>query len=251
MRPIGIQLYTVRELAKDDLFGVLKELAAIGYRGVEFAGLHGHKPVEVRKVLDDLGLKAASAHAAVPTKENLHELTDEAKTLGYDLVICGWPGEGFASRTGIDNAAAALEHGCRLLAGRGLRLGYHNHWWEFDRVEGTPGLELLLEKAPSLASQLDVYWACNFGRIDVPAFVAAHRSRIPSLHVKDGPLVAGAPHSAVGSGRMDIPRCIRAADPNVLEWVIVELDSCATDMMTAVRESYRYLVSHSLAEGAA
>jgi sugar phosphate isomerase/epimerase len=251
VKPIGIQLYTVRERAQTNLFGVLKELASIGYRGVELAGLHGHKPAEVRKALDDLGLAVCSAHGAAPTRGNLDQLADEARTLGYDTLICGRAGEDFASRENILKAAGELEQACRLLRSQNLRLAYHNHWWEFDLVEGRPGLQLLLEKAPGLSSQLDVYWASNFGRIDVPAFIAAHRARIPSLHVKDGPLVQEAPHTAVGSGKMDIAKCVQAADPAVLEWVIVELDSCATDMMTAVRESYRYLVSNALAEGAA
>jgi sugar phosphate isomerase/epimerase len=251
VKPIGIQLYTVREQAGSDLVGVLKELAAIGYKGVELAGLHGRKPAALREVLDDLGLAVCSAHVAMPTWGNVDQLVEEALALGYDALICGRAPEDFASADAVEKAADALEQACQLLKPHDLRLAYHNHWWEFEPIDGKPGLQHLLAKAPGLASQLDVYWASNFGRIDVPAFIAAHRARIVSLHVKDGPLVKGAPHTAVGSGRMDLPKCIRAADPAVLEWVIVELDCCATDMMAAVHESYRYLVSAGLAEGAA
>jgi len=72
---------------------------------------------------------------------------------------------------------------------------------------------------------------------------------LPLLHIKDGPLVQGQPHTAVGAGKMDVAGCIRAADPKRLDWVVVELDTCATDMMAAVRESYRFLTGQGLARG--
>jgi sugar phosphate isomerase/epimerase len=98
-------------------------------------------------------------------------------------------------------------------------------------------------------SQLDVYWAANFGAVDVPAVLARHAARVPVLHIKDGPLVRGEPHTAVGAGKMDIPAVIHAADENVLEWLVVELDECATDMTQAVRESCKYLVGEGFARG--
>ena len=69
------------------------------------------------------------------------------------------------------------------------------------------------------------------------------------MHIKDGPLERDKAHVAVGDGRMDIAGIIAAADPDVLEWLIVELDACDTDMMTAVEGSYRYLTQQGLAAG--
>jgi len=83
----------------------------------------------------------------------------------------------------------------------------------------------------------------------VPAVVRQYAKRIPCLHIKDGPLVQGKPHTAVGKGKMKMAPIIAAADPKVLEWLIVELDECATDMMQAVRDSYAYLTGEGLAEG--
>ena len=106
-----------------------------------------------------------------------------------------------------------------------------------------------MEQAPDVFSEMDTYWASNFGRVDVPALVAKHAGRLPILHLKDGPLVQGEPHTAVGGGKMDVPALVNAADPNVLQWLVVELDDCATDMMQAVRDSYEYLTGQGLAEG--
>ncbi|MEE3182445.1 MAG: sugar phosphate isomerase/epimerase, partial [Pseudomonadota bacterium] len=75
------------------------------------------------------------------------------------------------------------------------------------------------------------------------------RKRAPLLHIKDGPLTKGEAHVAVGDGRMDIPAIIDAADEDILEWIVVELDDCDTDMMTAVEQSYAYLANNELAMG--
>ena len=107
----------------------------------------------------------------------------------------------------------------------------------------------MLAAAPQMFGQLDVYWAANFGAVDVPALIRKHADRLPNLHIKDGPLVQEEPHVAVGAGKMDIPAVIGAADENVLLWNVVELDHCGTDMMQAVRESYAYLVGEGLAKG--
>lgn len=249
MKPVSIQLYTVREAAARDFVGVLKQIAAIGYKGVEFAGLHGQKPAELRRVLDDLGLAASSAHCPLPTRQNVAELVDTAKTLGYEMVISGKGPDDFKTLDGIKAAAEQFQAGADLLAAHGLKLGYHNHWWEFDLLDGRFGIEWLLELAPSVFSQVDVYWARNFGAVDVAHFIRAHASRIPILHIKDGPLVKDQPHTAVGKGKMNIPAVVKAADQKMLQWLVVELDACATDMMEAVRDSYTYLTGQKLAFG--
>jgi len=248
MAPISIQLYSVREAAQKDFVDVLKRIAAIGYKGVEFAGLYGHKPQDIRKVLGDLGLVASSAHTALPTKENLGEIVETAQMLGYTMICCGRKPDMFKTFDGIRKAADEMQAGATLLP-KGMQLGYHNHWWEMDLVDGRLGLDRLLAGAPAIFAQVDVYWTQNFGAVDAARFVADHKSRVPMLHLKDGPLVKDQPHTAVGKGKMDIAACVKAADPELLKWVIVELDSCATDMMQAVEDSYRYLTSKGLAEG--
>jgi len=107
-----------------------------------------------------------------------------------------------------------------------------------------------MAEAPDLRAQLDTYW-CTFGGADAPAVLKRYGKRIPLLHIKDGPLVPGQPHphTAVGKGKMDFPTVIAAADPDVCKWLIVELDSCATDMVEAVADSYKYLVGSGLASG--
>ncbi len=249
MKPIALQLYSLREEAKSDFVGVLKAVAEMGYVGVESAGLHDMKPAEVRKVLDDLELVCCSTHGPLPTKETLSQRVDEAAALGCDAIISGLGPKDFETIDSRMAAADKLSEAADLVAAQGMKFGYHNHWWEFEKIDGEMPYEMILRAAPTMFSQLDVYWAANFGAVDVPEVIGKHSARIPLLHLKDGPLVKGAPHTAVGSGKMDIPAIIKAADEGVLQWLIVELDDCATDMTEAVRESCRYLVGEGLAKG--
>lgn len=249
MKPIAVQLYTLREMTATDLPGVLKQLADIGYQGVEMAGLLGHRASDIRTWLDDLGLVACAAHTACPTKENLSEVVDTAKTLGYSYLVANSNPDQFKTLESTKAYAASLQSAAQMLRPHGLTMGYHNHWWEFIAANGQTFYDVMLCEAPDVIAEVDTYWASTFGTQDVCALVARYAARIPLLHLKDGPLVKDQPHTAAGAGKMKFAPIVAAADPNVLRWVVVELDRCATDMMTAVRESYRYLTSSQLAKG--
>jgi sugar phosphate isomerase/epimerase len=248
-KPISVQLYSVRDEAAKDFFGVLEKIASFGYAGVETAGLHGKSPAEVRKALDGLGLACPSGHVGNATKDNLNEIVDTAKALGMTIVIGGCGPDQFKTVDAVKKAAAEFQASAELLAPHGLKQAYHNHWWEFETIDGQYGLELFLKLAPGVVSELDTYWATNFGAVDTPKVLARIAGRVPLLHIKDGPLVKDQHHLAVGSGKMDFKAVIGAADPKVLQWLVVELDSCGTDMMTAVKASAEYLIKSGLGKG--
>ncbi|MEN6371788.1 MAG: sugar phosphate isomerase/epimerase [Armatimonadota bacterium] len=248
MKPISIQLYTVRDAAAQDFPGTLKKIAEIGYKGVEFAGLHGHKPSEIAMLVQDLGLQVSSSHTALPTKENLTELLDVELALGNKRVISGFGPDRFTSVDACKKAAEEFNTACELVKPYGLTYGMHNHWAEFASVDGKRVYDILMEEAPEMFSELDVYWAA-YGKSDPVQVINEYKSRMPILHIKDGTLKENAPHLAVGDGVLDILAIIGAADPNVLDWLIVELDSFDGDMLDAVKKSYDYLTSSGLAEG--
>ncbi len=247
MKPVALQLYSVREAAAEDFPGVLKRVAEIGYVGVEFAGLQGMAAADVRAIVDDLGLQVASAHMPMPDAENAARLIEECHTLGVTKLITG-PGGPVDTMENVLAAAERMNAAVAALAGSGIAFGLHNHWAEFEPVDGQLPEDVLLERVPGMFAQLDVYW-CAVGGQDPAATVARLSDRIPVLHIKDGMIEPRQPHTAVGSGVLDMPAIIGAADENVLEWLIVELDSCATDMFEAVEQSYRYLVDCGLAKG--
>jgi len=246
--PISIQLYSLREQAKDDFTGVLKKVADMGYVGVEPAGLHGMSPAEVKKVLDDLGLVASSTHGPFPNKDNVNEIVDTAKTLGYTRHISGMGPDNFKDLETTLASAKKFQEAAELLKGTGITFGAHNHWWEFDKLfDGKTPHRVLMENAPDLFAQVDTYWVAVGGQ-DAAETVKKLGARAPLLHIKDGPMDRQKAMTAIGAGKMDWKAVIGAA-ADTTEWLIVELDRCDTDMVEAVAASYTYLVSEGLAKG--
>ncbi len=248
MKPISVQLYTVREACAQDFVGTLKKIADIGYKGVEFAGLHGAKPEEIAKVIKDLGLVTSSSHLSLLNKENASQIIEQEQALGNKRLISGI--SNLKTEEDCKRGADQLNAAADLVKPFGMEIGYHNHWWEFDPKIGdrTPHEIMFSHVVDNVFAELDVYWVA-MGQADPVEVISSMTDRVPLLHIKDGPLVKGKPHTAVGAGKLDMHAIVAAADPNVLEWVIVELDDCATDMMEAVVQSYEYLTSEGLAKG--
>lgn len=252
MKPIALQLYTVRELMQSDLRGTIERVAEIGYVGVECSGLPGMSNEEAAAFLAEVGLQVSSIHAGLPTHGNADEIATQCRTLGCSDVVVGFGPDRMATLEETQRCAAELQLAAEAMKPRGIQVSFHNHWWEFSTAfDGKTAYEVLLEEAPDIGSELDIYW-CQYGGGDPVAVLQRHKARIPLLHVKDGPLTGGDhpdPHTAVGKGKLDIPAIIAATDPEVCSWLIVELDHCLDDMLTASAESYEYLVGHGLARG--
>jgi len=252
LKPIAIQLYTLRPdvypEGKDDFPGVLRTVAEIGYKGVELAGLHGHDPKEIKRILDDLGLVVCSNHAGVPTPETVQQIVDGESIFGNTHVVSGCGPDQVKTVDGCKAVAAGFQQAAELLKSHGMTFSFHNHWWEFGMVDGRRVYDILMAEAPDVCSELDVYWAA-WGKADPVDVISQYKSRMPYLHIKDGMLEVAHPHVAVGSGKLDFPAIIGAADPSVLKWLVVELDAYDGPMLDAVKGSYRYLTESGLAAG--
>ncbi|MEV4760987.1 sugar phosphate isomerase/epimerase [Micromonospora sp. NPDC049559] len=246
-RPLSVQLYSVRELISDDRDGVLRRIADIGFGAVEPYD-PTTDPKGFRRVVDDLGLTVSSTHAGALLRQEPAEVFDAVATIGTELVIipAGIPHEDFTTRDGLARAADLLNGLAEQAKPYGLRLGYHNHWWEIEpRIDGVPAIEVLAELlAPEVFLEIDTYWAA-VGGVEVPDLLRRLGDRVLALHVKDGPVRKDEPHTAVGQGVMPVPE-ILAANPDA--WRIVELDRCATDMLTALAESHAYLTGLAASE---
>jgi sugar phosphate isomerase/epimerase len=244
--PPALQLYSLREQLPADRKGILERIAAAGYGAVETWNVLAD-PEGLRADLDAAGLAVCSVHA-YPAGEQAADILAAAKTLGADTVIVPHlPPARFADAAGVAAVATELNAIAAGCADAGLRLGYHNHDFELSSlVDGQPALEVLaaaLDDAVLL--EVDTYWAAVGGQ-DVPALLGRLGDRVRYLHVKDGPITKEEPMTAVGTGLMPIAEVLAAA-PSA-EWHIVELDRCATDMMTAVEQSLNWLAAQGLAE---
>lgn len=249
MKPLSVQLYSLREASAENFDAVLSELATIGYQGVEPFNLFGKAPRAFRQQVEHLGMTISSSHYPWANRTEPQMLIDTLGELGLKRAIGGYMPDDFKNLQTIEQTAAATQSLIDALQPAGIELALHNHWWEFELIDGEPGYHHFQRMVPDVAFEIDTYWAANFGQRDSAAEVARVRDRTPLLHIKDGPLEKDESHVAVGAGRMNIAEVIAAADDDVLEWLVVELDACDTDMMTAIRQSYEYLINNQLAAG--
>ncbi len=249
MTPISVQLYSLREASEQNFDAVLEELAAIGYAGVEPFNLFGKSPQEFRAQVESLGMKVSSSHTPWANRSPVNEVVDTLRELGLNRAIGGFMPDDFKDLDAVRRTAETCQSLIDQLGPQGIELAIHNHWWEFELIDGRPAMHHLADMVPDLNYELDTYWAANFGACDPAAELSRIASKAPLLHIKDGPLTQKQPMVAVGQGKVDVPAVIGAADPDTIEWLVVELDACATDMMTAIRESYEYLIGNDLAEG--
>jgi sugar phosphate isomerase/epimerase len=246
-KPVAIQLYTLRERLAADFDGTLARIAGIGYAGVEPFGVPADLDAQAARI-HALGLAVPSVHIPPPADAASREAALRIAA-AYDTrrIVCSIMPEGFASPAKIARTRDALNAMGRFAADNGLTLAYHNHWWEFEPVEGQIPFDVMRrELDPSIIFEVDIYWA-QVGRRDPAALLADLGERAPLLHVKDGP--ADGPQSAMvalGGGAVDIRGAVAAG---AADWLIVELDKCDGDMLEAVECSYAYLVDEGLGHG--
>lgn len=234
---LAVQLYSLRERAKTDLPGVLEAVGKMGYDGVEFAGFFDNAPAALRRVLDGAGLVASSAHCAVFDAERHAQVEDEANALGYRHLVGGFGENDFRDEAAIRKLADRVNAAVAYFAPKGFTVSIHNHWWEYDAPNKG---DLLLSLCPGAAPQFDVYWVTVGGASPVE-YIRRYAGRVKLIHVKDGPLDRAQAMTAVGQGRVDVASVVAAAREAGVEWGIVELDRCDTDMERAVAESLTYL----------
>lgn len=247
--PIALQLYTLREAAATDFEGVVRRVAEIGYAGVEPAGFPGSNPEAAGKLFKELGLQVPSMHGKFPVGDDKNEVFDTMNAIGTKRVISGRGPSEWDTMDKVKANCAMINEAAANAAEHGFTVGYHNHWWEFATVDGQLVYDIMqAELDPSVFFQVDTYWV-KVGGSDVVSVLKKLGSRAPVLHIKDGPADdSKSDMTAVGAGVLNWHEIIPAV-ADTTEWLIVELDRCATDMFAAVEDSLKYLTSEGLASG--
>lgn len=247
--PIALQLYTLRDRLTQDFEGTVRSVAGLGYLGVETANIFGDSPASAARLFRELGLTVMGAHSPMPLADQKQEVLDTLSALDCKRLIVAWqPPEMYKSLEGIKSICDSLNEGAAVAKANGLQLGYHNHWFEYQPVEGRIPVDVMLEYLdPDVFFEVDVYWVQTAGQ-NPSEIVRRLGARAPLLHIKDGPCQIESPMTALGEGVMDLPEVVAAGAVST-EWLVVELDRCATDMMEAVRKSYHYLIGKGLGRG--
>ena len=205
-KPIGIQLYTVRELFAKDPMGTLEQVAAIGYREVEYGG-GGYDQMDhaaLRKTMERLGLTSPSIHVGYEAlASDFDGAVAMTKALGADTLIVPYMGEAHRSAEGWKAAVADFNRYAERLKKAGLGFAYHNHDFEFTLKPGGTSLfdTLIADADPALVQiELDLFWAVAAGE-DPKAIIRRLAGRIYAYHVKDR--TAEGKMTSVGKGVID------------------------------------------------
>ena len=246
---IGLQLYSVRSDLAKDFEGTLKAVSEMGYDGVEFAGLYGKSAAEVKALCEKYSLVPISAH--IPLSEML--ANPEGTFATYREIGCKYaavPYIGVEDRplnANYDKTVENIEALGKIAKEYGIYLMYHNHDFEFVRLEnGEYGYDDMFSRIPSelLGVEMDVCWVKVAGE-NPCEYLKKYAKRIPVVHFKDYVMPGSKAKNMynligmeevkreeeesfsfrpVGYGCQNVPALIDALDGSVCSWIIVEQD---------------------------
>ncbi|MBO5809167.1 MAG: sugar phosphate isomerase/epimerase [Bacteroidales bacterium] len=268
--PVALQLYSVRGDLEADFLGTLCKVSELGYDGVEFAGLYGYEPAQIKNWCDSLGLVPISAH--VPLAEMLADIDKviaDYKAIGCEYIVVPYVTEerrpgGELFMQMIDEIRAIGQK----VKDAGLVLLYHNHDFEFAKLEnGQCGLDFMYENIPAdlLQTELDQCWL-KYAGYDPVEYLQKYSGRSPVVHLKDFFVQGeqeGDPYALIGldegekkantafefrplgHGVQDIPSIIEASKAAGSKWLVVEQDnpSMGKTPFESVQMSIEYLNS--------
>ena len=250
---LGVQLYTVRNVIEKDPAATLKSIQDIGYTEVE--ATYGNLD-KIWSALKATSLKPVSVHGETDVflqgGSKLDATIADVKQRGFSYLVVPYIPP--AQRGGADmfkNLADKLNQAGEKAKAGGLTLCYHNHAFEFGPVNGTTGFEILMSNTQKdvVSLEMDVFWVSVAGH-DPVELLKTYSGRVKLLHLKDKAkgvakqFNENVPHSAfkeVGSGTIDIPAVLAAADAAGVENYFVEQDWTPGDPVASLKKSYEYL----------
>ncbi|WP_438492823.1 sugar phosphate isomerase/epimerase family protein [Paenibacillus sp. IHBB 3054] len=247
---IAAQMYTLRDFTKtaEDLRAAFQKLKVMGYQAVQISGIGPIDPQLVKQYADEAGLTICATH--VPWNRLVNDL--DALAAEHKLWNCkyiglgGLPGEYQSSQEGYRTFAKLASGIARTLKEEhGLQFVYHNHDFEFERVDGVTGMEVLLQESDPevFGFELDMYWVQAGGANPVD-WVHKVKGRMQVMHLKDMAIISrGQVFAEIGEGNMNYEAIIEAGRETGVEWFVVEQDVCRRDPYESLEISLKYLIS--------
>lgn len=237
----AVQLYTVREEAKEDFFKVLDDVKAMGYEGVELAGFNGVEPQVLANKLQELGLTVVASHVDF-SSQPVENIIRDHKILGCTKLVIPW--HKLKSAEDLDALVIQIKDLSKALVPHGLDLLYHNHDHEFIQLDdGEVALDALFARTKSLLqSEVDTHWVARAG-LNPIEYLEQLGERVKLIHIKDMQIddEGNKDFAAVGEGIMDIKGILGKAEELSISWAIVENDAPKPNGLDNIKRSMDYL----------
>lgn len=241
---LGLQLYTLRDIINGDVKGTLKKLADWGYKDLETYGynngnLFGMKSKEFNDYVKSLGMKVTSGHYGMDVvRGNWEQAVSDAKEAGQEFVVVPWLVESERTLDGYKKVCAEMNKAGELANKYGLRLGYHNHAFEFDKVgDQLPYDMMLKELDPKMVGmEMDIYWVVRAGQ-DPQKYFAKYPGRFEQWHVKDMDKADKNKNADVGTGTINFKALFAQAKKAGMKRFYIEQETYPTDPLTSTKNS--------------
>ncbi len=220
----GIQMYSIRDLASQDLLAAIRTVAEQGYAAVEFAGFFDRDSKSVKETLKQCNLAVDGAHTPVRSVlDTPEELSDYLNEIGCPYAIV--PGADIKTAAAIDSLLEGIERVKPIFDRKGIKLGYHNHTQEMKpNQDGQIAFEEMIRRT-DLILELDTYWSYVAGN-DPAALIGKYHDRIRLIHLKDGDAAGNG--TPLGQGTAPVKEMIALAEKYGMR-AIVESESLTPD----------------------
>jgi sugar phosphate isomerase/epimerase len=254
-RPLGVQVWTIREYLKKDLVGSLTKLSKLGYTEIEvfdYDGTYwGKSPLEFNKICKGLGLTVVSSHymtgrhdpkAAGSLVNGWQKAVDDAATMDIKYMVCAWLYK--EERVNLDlyrELADMLNKAGEACSKVNIQLGYHSHNFEFPEIDGVVPYDLLLQNTDKdlVKMEADLFWITKAG-VDPVEYFNKYPGRFPLWHVKD--MERGSEQFAeIGRGVIDFDRIFAARETAGLKHWFVEQDQTSIEPFESLKISRDYV----------
>ena len=250
---VALQLFSLRNEMAVNFEATLEKVKEMGYEGVEFSGLFGIDPVEIKAMVEQTGLTAISAH--VPIDELIlypDKCIETYQTIGCSYIVIPWLDETRRpGAEGYERIKNEIKTASEICSRQGMKLLYHNHSFEFIKINSEYALDLLFNQIPLLETEIDTCWVHYAGE-NPASYITKYSGRCPVVHLKDYKLNdqcdKNIEFQPIGMGLLDFCSILDAAAHAGTKWVVVEQDKPTNGKTPAecVKSSMDFLNSFSL-----
>jgi sugar phosphate isomerase/epimerase len=247
-KKIGIQLYSLRDAINEDLEGTLQKIANIGYNSIEAAGysnkrFYGLSPKTFKSLVISKGMEINSSHSSFEP-EQAEMFANDAKEIGCRYIVIPYmPYHLRDSLDGYKQLADKLNKSGEICKKAGIKLGYHNHEFEFKKIDGQLPFDILLNRTDKdfVTFELDLYWIKKGGFSPVDYF-KRFPQRFELWHVKDMETGSQRRFAPVGQGKIDFPKIFMHKNFSGMKYFFVEQDQFFVHKpFESITLSYNYL----------